>query len=145
MSWFSALMSHRSQQEIRKLQRKNGLLGSDSHWLPPGFGSLPSCRESADTEDANCPNGKLSLIRSGWIDVMVPMMVETLVGLRPHRNRRGFHLAAAHRPGNCVPDDRAYAPDQDVRRHPLDPLMYRRIYLDRLWDRIRDRLIVRKR
>ena len=57
-------------------------------------------------------DGTISLIRSGWMDVMVPMMVEILlrsadrrIGSRTARGGGGFRLAA-HRQADHVPDDR---------------------------------------
>ena len=40
-------------------------------------------------------DGTLSLIRSGWVDVMVPMMVEILLDLQDRRIRSGADPSGA--------------------------------------------------
>ena len=58
-------------------------------------------------------DGTLSLIRTGWMEVMIPMMVEILAELRTGeaeadltQGGRGLRLAA-HRQGDHLSDDRA--------------------------------------
>jgi len=91
-------------------------------------------------------DGTLSLVRTGWVEVMVPMMVEVLAELRT---------------GETLPELQALVEDwvlrlngkqtiyqtielaEQVRRRggvPKDPLEYKRAYLARLHDRIKDRL-----
>ena len=65
-------------------------------------------------------DGTLSLIRSGWMDVMVPMMVEILADLKTGETRRaaprhrGGLRRPPHRQADHVPDDRARRPDRDA-------------------------------
>ena len=40
-------------------------------------------------------DGTLSLVRSGWMDVMVPMMVEILAGRKQRRERSRTHRASS--------------------------------------------------
>ena len=90
-------------------------------------------------------DGTISLIRAGWQDVMVPMMVEILSEVDPGEREDALNGLV----GGFV--DRLTGKQtifqmirlaEEVRKRggtPLDPLDYKRVYLDRLMDRIRSR------
>jgi phosphoglycolate phosphatase-like HAD superfamily hydrolase len=91
-------------------------------------------------------DGTLSLIRSGWVEVMVPMMVEVLADLR-----RGETLAEIQAlvedlvlrlNGKQTIYQMIALAEQVGQRGgvALDPLEYKRAYLARLHGRIADRL-----
>src|SRR6202042_2830347 len=88
-------------------------------------------------------DGTLSLVRSGWMDVMVPMMVEILLDLKtgePEAQLRAvvedfvWRLTGKQTMYQMV----AFADEISKRGGaPLDPLEYKTMYLDRLHVRIR--------
>ncbi len=90
-------------------------------------------------------DGTLSLIRAGWFDVMVPMMVEKLVELRTGESERELTEVVEEYVGQLTGRQTIYQmiefADQIRRRggKPEDPLEYKRIYLNLLMDRIRHR------
>ncbi len=90
-------------------------------------------------------DGTVSLIRSGWQDVMVPMMVEILAEhgtgeseRELERRVRGFvdRLTGKQTVFQMI---RLADEVRELGGTPLDPLDYKRLYLDRLMDRIRSR------
>jgi phosphoglycolate phosphatase-like HAD superfamily hydrolase len=91
-------------------------------------------------------DGTLSLIRSGWMDVMVPMMVEILADLRTGETEAELRTVVEDFVWRLTGKETVYqmiALAEEVTRRggiPLDPLAYKRLYLDRLWDVIRDRV-----
>ena len=91
-------------------------------------------------------DGTLSCIRSGWVDVMVPMMVEFLLETKSGETERQLDEIAREFVGQLTGRQTMYQmielADQITKRggRPKDPLEYKRIYLDRLWDRIKDRV-----
>jgi phosphoglycolate phosphatase-like HAD superfamily hydrolase len=91
-------------------------------------------------------DGTLSLIRSGWMDVMVPMMVEILARLKTGESEAELTLAVREFVYRLTGRETVYQmielADQVRQRRgvPLDPLEYKRMYLDRLWEVIRDRV-----
>ncbi len=62
-------------------------------------------------------DGTLSTIRSGWVDVMVPMMVELLYDLKTGETEEQLRavvddfVAPAHRKADGLSDDRTGRPD----------------------------------
>jgi phosphoglycolate phosphatase len=71
-------------------------------------------------------DGTLSLVRSGWMDVMVPMMVEILANLKT---------------GETIYQMIEFAQNVEKRGgKALEPLEYKKMYLDLLWERIRGRV-----
>jgi len=91
-------------------------------------------------------DGTLSLIRTGWLNVMVPMMVEILAGLHTGESETDLRLVVEDYVWRLTGKETVYqmmALADEVRRrggNPLDPLVYKRRYLDLLSEVIRDRL-----
>lgn len=91
-------------------------------------------------------DGTLSLIRSGWMDVMVPMMVEVLAALGTGETEAELEEIVREYVFRLTGKDTIFQmfelADQVRRRggEPLDPLVYKHRYLDLLWTRIRDRV-----
>jgi phosphoglycolate phosphatase len=91
-------------------------------------------------------DGTLSTIRSGWVEVMVPMMVEILAGLKTGETEEELTETVREYVGRLTGKDTIYQmlelADQVSRRggKAEDPLVYKRRYLDLLWVKIRDRV-----
>jgi phosphoglycolate phosphatase-like HAD superfamily hydrolase len=91
-------------------------------------------------------DGTISLIRSGWMDVMVPMMVEVLAGLNTGETVEELKIVVEDYVGRLTGKQTMYQmiefADQIRARGgtPLDPLEYKRMYLDRLHEKIHGRL-----
>ena len=91
-------------------------------------------------------DGTLSLIRSGWVEVMVPMMVEILLELRTGESREELETLVREFVARLTGKQTIYQMIELARQVrerggvPLDPLRYKRIYLDRLWEVIKDRV-----
>lgn len=91
-------------------------------------------------------DGTLSLIRSGWMDVMVPMMVESLLDLKTGESEEDLTSIVKEYIGRLTGKQTMYQMielAEEIRKRggtPKDPLEYKRQYLDLLWDRIKDRV-----
>jgi phosphoglycolate phosphatase len=91
-------------------------------------------------------DGTLSLIRSGWMEVMTPMMVEFLLETKSGESEHQLAAIVREFVGQLTGKQTMYQmielADQIRKRGgtPRDPLEYKRIYLDRLWDQIKDRV-----
>jgi phosphoglycolate phosphatase len=91
-------------------------------------------------------DGTLSLIRSGWVEVMVPMMVEFLAATGTSESEAELTRIAAEFVARLTGKQTVYQmielAEQVQKRGgtPLDPLAYKKIYLDRLHVRIQHRL-----
>ncbi len=91
-------------------------------------------------------DGTLSLIRSGWMDVMVPMMVEILAELQTGESSEDLRRVVEDYVWRLTGQETVYQMIELARQVelrggvPLDPLTYKRMYLDLLWERIRDRV-----
>jgi phosphoglycolate phosphatase-like HAD superfamily hydrolase len=91
-------------------------------------------------------DGTLSTIRSGWMDVMVPMMVELLAETRSGESEEELRRVVSEFVYRLTGKQTIYQmielADQIARRGgtPQDPIVYKRMYLDRLWTRIQDRV-----
>lgn len=91
-------------------------------------------------------DGTLSLLRSGWMQVMVPMCVEQLVSLRSGETEAQLEQIVEDFVWRLTGKETIYqmmALCDAIRARggePLPPLAYKKIYLDRLWLRIRDRI-----
>ncbi len=91
-------------------------------------------------------DGTLSLIRAGWAEVMVPMMVEILLDLRTGESEARLRGIVDEFVGRLTGKQTVYqmielASQVEARGgRPLDPLVYKRMYLERLHRRIRHRL-----
>ncbi|HEX3748516.1 MAG TPA: HAD family hydrolase [Bryobacteraceae bacterium] len=91
-------------------------------------------------------DGTISLVRSGWMDVMVPMMVELLLDLRTGESEESLRQVVVDFIWRLTGEQTIYQAielAEQIRRRggvPLDPLVYKKMYLDRLHERIRHRL-----
>jgi phosphoglycolate phosphatase len=91
-------------------------------------------------------DGTISLIRSGWMDVMVPMMVGILADLKSGETEDQLRTVVEDYIGRLTGKQTMYQmiefADQITARGgtPLDPLEYKRMYLDLLHEKIRGRL-----
>src|SRR5258708_5337651 len=91
-------------------------------------------------------DGTISLVRSGWMNVMIPMMIEILGDLRTGETEEQLRAVIEDFVWRLTGKETLYQmielADQVQRRGgtPLDPLVYKRMYLDRLNDVIKDRL-----
>ena len=92
-------------------------------------------------------DGTLSLIRSGWVDVMVPMMVEILPDLKTGESEEQLTPMVEDFVWRLTGKETIYQmmefADQRSKRaaaRPLDPLEYKKMYLDRLWVKIDGRV-----
>jgi phosphoglycolate phosphatase len=91
-------------------------------------------------------DGTISTIRSGWVEVMVPMMVEALVALKTGETEQELEALVREFVGRLTGRQTMYQmielADQIRKRggEPQEPLQYKRMYLDRLWVTIKDRV-----
>ncbi len=91
-------------------------------------------------------DGTISLIRAGWVEVMVPMMVELLAELKIGESEQQLTTIVEEFVGRLTGKQTIYQMIELARQielrggKPLDPLVYKRMYLSRLDDKIRDRI-----
>jgi phosphoglycolate phosphatase len=91
-------------------------------------------------------DGSLSLIRTGWMQVMVPMMVEILAELHSGETEDRLRAEVEEFVWRLTGEETIYQMIELARQvalrggTPLDPLLYKKRYLDRLSDVIRCRL-----
>ncbi len=91
-------------------------------------------------------DGTLSLIRSGWMDIMAPMCVEQLAALNTGESEAELSAVVEEFVWRLTGKETLYqmmALADAIRERggrPLPPVTYKRMYLDRLMDRIRSRL-----
>src|SRR6266849_3256737 len=91
-------------------------------------------------------DGTISVIRAGWMDVMVPMMVEILLDLKTGESEEKLRAIVEEFVGRLTGKQTMYQmvelAENDKARggNPLDPVVYKKMYLDRLHDKIRHRL-----
>src|SRR5947209_6278688 len=91
-------------------------------------------------------DGTLSLIRSGWMDVMVPMMIDILAELKSGETEQQLREVVEDFVWRLTGQETVYQTIQlaaEVSKRggtPLDPLEYKRMYLDRLSGKISSRL-----
>ncbi len=91
-------------------------------------------------------DGTISLIRSGWVNVMVPMMVELLLELKTGESETHLSSVVEEFVWRLTGKETIYQmmefADQVTTRggKALDPLEYKKMYLDRLWVLIRHRV-----
>lgn len=92
-------------------------------------------------------DGTLSTIRSGWVDIMIPMMVEILLDLKTGETENEIRAIVEEYVARLTGKQTVYQmielADQIRSRGgtPLDPLIYKKMYLDALWHRIEDRVV----
>jgi phosphoglycolate phosphatase-like HAD superfamily hydrolase len=91
-------------------------------------------------------DGTLSLIRSGWVSVMVPLCVEQLANLNTGERREELQNIVEEFVWRLTGKETIYqmmALADAVRArggNPMEPLVYKRMYLEALWLKIRDRV-----
>lgn len=91
-------------------------------------------------------DGTLSLIRSGWMDVMVPMMVEILADLKTGESEQQLRALVEEFVWRLTGKETiyqmiAFAAAIEARGgKALEPLAYKKMYLDLLWQKIEKRV-----
>jgi len=91
-------------------------------------------------------DGTVSLIRTGWADVMIPLCVEQLVALNTGESEEELRGVVEDFVWRLTGKETIYqmmALANAIRVRggtPLEPLAYKKIYLDRLWNRISGRV-----
>ena len=91
-------------------------------------------------------DGTLSLVRTGWMKVMVPMMIEVLAELQTGETEEQLRQVIEAFVWRLTGMETIYqmiALAEEVKRRggtPLDPLLYKKRYLDRLWEVIHGRV-----
>lgn len=91
-------------------------------------------------------DGTISVIREGWQDVMVPMMVEELMKTPRHETEEELYRYVRDYVDLLTGKDTIYqmirlAEEVEARGgNPRDPLEYKREYHERLWKRIEHRV-----
>ena len=91
-------------------------------------------------------DGTLSLIRSGWVDVMVPMMVECLLQLKTGEPEQDLTNTVEDFVARLTGKQTIYQMIElagQIRQRggqPLEPLEYKHMYLSRLGDKIKDKV-----
>lgn len=91
-------------------------------------------------------DGTLSLIREGWQAVMIPVMVEALLGTHSGESVTEIEAAARDLVERTTGIQTIYqmiALKDEVEKRggtAATPQVYKQIYLDRLWERIKDRV-----
>jgi phosphoglycolate phosphatase-like HAD superfamily hydrolase len=91
-------------------------------------------------------DGTISLIREGWQGVMIPMMVEVLLQTPHHESEEELYTVVTEYVDRLTGKQTIYQMIQlceEIRKRggqPADPLVYKRMYHDRLWERIRGRI-----
>jgi phosphoglycolate phosphatase len=95
-------------------------------------------------------DGTLSLIREGWQGVMIPLMVEWLLDTPEHEGKAEIAAVVTEFVTRLTGKQTIYQMiqlAQEIEQRggkPLDPLEYKRIYLDGLWARIQHRVAALK-
>jgi len=91
-------------------------------------------------------DGTISLIRSGWVDTMVPMMVEILLDLKTGESEQSLHALVEDFVARLTGQQTIYQMIEFARQielrggTPLDPLRYKKMYLERLHAKIAYRI-----
>ncbi len=114
-------------------------------WIRPGASAADARVALFDFD------GTLSLIRSGWVDVMVPMMVEILVDLKTGESEEELHAIVNEFVWRLTGKETIYQMMEFTEQvklrggQALEPLEYKKMYLDRLWTKIHGRIDELKR
>ena len=91
-------------------------------------------------------DGTLSLIRSGWMDVMVPLCVEQLAACGSGESDAQLRSVVEEFVWRLTGKETIYqmmALADAIKSRggaPLEPLAYKKMYLERLWTKIRNRI-----
>ena len=92
-------------------------------------------------------DGTISVIRSGWMEIMIPMMVEILLDLKTGEREEDLRAIVEEFVGRLTGKQTMYqmiALAEEIEKRggvALDPLAYKNRYLSLLNDRIRDTII----
>jgi phosphoglycolate phosphatase-like HAD superfamily hydrolase len=92
-------------------------------------------------------DGTLSTIRSGWVDIMIPMMVDILLDLKTGETETEIRAIVEEYVARLTGKQTVYQMIElagQIRARggtPQDPLTYKKMYLDALWHRIEDRVV----
>ncbi len=87
-------------------------------------------------------DGTISLIRTGWVDVMVPMMVEVLLDLKTGESEADLRALVEDFVARLTGEQTIYQMIELARQvelrggKPLEPLQYKKNYHDRLMRKI---------
>jgi phosphoglycolate phosphatase len=91
-------------------------------------------------------DGTLSLIRAGWMDVMIPMMVDLLLETSSGESADQLREIVLDTVGRTTGKETIYQM-MELADHlrsrgstPLEPVVYKKMYLDRLWTHIEHRI-----
>ena len=108
--------------------------------------SVETIRKGVSAEQAKLAlfdfDGTLSLIRAGWMDVMVPMMVELLLELKTGEKEEDLRALVDESVARLTGEQTIYQMIELARQvrerggKPLPPIEYKRLYHDRLMDKI---------
>jgi phosphoglycolate phosphatase-like HAD superfamily hydrolase len=96
-------------------------------------------------------DGTLSLIREGWQQIMIPMLVRHLTLTPRHESEAELYEVVTDFVTRLTGKETIYQMIQladEIRQRggqPLDPLAYKHEYLALLWERIKDRVAALKR
>jgi phosphoglycolate phosphatase len=91
-------------------------------------------------------DGTISVIRAGWMEVMIPMMVEILADLKSGETEAELRIVVEEFVGRLTGKQTMYQMielAENVQKRggtPPDPLVYKNMYLDALHKRIENRL-----
>jgi phosphoglycolate phosphatase len=90
-------------------------------------------------------DGTLSLLRAGWVDVMIPMMVEILAELKTGESEAELQALVKDYVARLTGKQTIYQMIELANQvkarggHSLEPLAYKKMYHDRLMEKIRHR------
>lgn len=110
--------------------------------IEPLHQGVSACRARVVVFDFD---GTLSLIRTGWVQVMVPMMVETLAELKTGESEEGLRLLVEEYVSRLTGEQTIYQMIELARQvekrggKPRQPVEYKHTYNDRLMQKIQDR------
>ncbi|MGQ9713627.1 MAG: HAD family hydrolase [Anaerolineae bacterium] len=96
-------------------------------------------------------DGTISLIREGWQGVMIPMMVEILLQTPRHEDEEELRRVVTDFVDRLTGKQTIYQMlrlCEEVEKRggtPADPLVYKRMYHERLWERIKGRVAALER
>src|SRR5258706_9460957 len=92
-------------------------------------------------------DGTISVIRSGWMEIMIPMMVEILMDLKTGEREEALRAIVDEFVGRLTGKQTMYqmiALAEEIEKRggtPLDPLEYKKRSLEMLNEKIRDTII----
>jgi len=95
-------------------------------------------------------DGTVSLIREGWQQVMIPMMVEILLQTPRHESEKELYALVTEYVDRLTGKQTIYQMirlGEEIEKRggqPASPLAYKRLYHDRLWERIEGRVAALK-